>query len=123
MRMEQEMQTQKLWGIFTRSSRAAFLGVAAALVFAYGSAFGYTDVTLEEARERTILGLRQAILAMQLTVNIHAEQELIVVDVREPSEFCGSSGHIPGAVNYPWNSNVLQARYNELPKTVDILVI
>ena len=106
-----------------RRYRAVLSLVAAALVLIHGSVFAYTDVTLEQAREMTILGLRHAVLAMQLTVNSHAGQDLIVVDVREPSEFCGSSGHIPGAVNYPWNSNVLQERYNELPQTVDILVI
>ena len=58
---------------------------------------------------------------------IDNNQYLIVVDVREQSEFCNTQatppGHIPGALNYPWNSGVLQDRYNELPPHGDILVV
>ncbi|MFH1717241.1 MAG: rhodanese-like domain-containing protein [Planctomycetota bacterium] len=45
------------------------------------------------------------------------------VDVREPYEYCGVRGHIPGALNYPWTSGVLRARYEELPKDGPILVV
>ena len=44
--------------------------------------------------------------------------DLLVVDVREASEYCDSisqpPGHIIGAVNMPWNSGYLQAHYGEL---------
>ena len=54
---------------------------------------------------------------------IVSDPNLIVVDVREyESEYC-SAGHIAGALNYPWFSGVLQARYGELPLAGDILVV
>jgi 3-mercaptopyruvate sulfurtransferase SseA len=81
----------------------------------------YTDVSVEEARNMTVVGLKHAILAMQLAGNIHASPDLIVVDVRSAGEFCGIGGHIPGAVNYPLSSGSVD-NYDELPQTVDILV-
>jgi rhodanese-related sulfurtransferase len=56
---------------------------------------------------------------------------LIVVDVREEqTEYCDTAptpprppGHIPGALNYPWNSGVFQARFAELPVDADILLV
>lgn len=54
---------------------------------------------------------------------IDTNPQLIVVDVREESEYCTIPlGHIPGALVYPWNTGVLQARYEELPANGDILV-
>ena len=49
--------------------------------------------------------------------------QLIVVDVREVSEYCDAVGHIPGALNYPWNTGILQVRYEELPAEKPILVV
>jgi rhodanese-related sulfurtransferase len=66
----------------------------------------HTDVTAEQARDL-----------------IDSTNDLIVVDVREPSEYCDAKGHIPGALNYPWSSGVLQARYEELPIDGPILVV
>ena len=68
-------------------------------------AWGHTDVTPEQAKQM-----------------IDTNNELIVIDVRELSEYC-SYGHIPGALNYPWNSAVLQARYTELPVNAEILAV
>jgi rhodanese-related sulfurtransferase len=59
----------------------------------------------------------------QAKAMIDTNDELIVIDVREPGEYCGFNGHIPGALNYPWNSGVLQARYTELPVDAEILVV
>ena len=70
----------------------------------YASA--HTDVTPEQAYEL-----------------IGSTDDLTVVDVREPSEFCGAGGHIPGAVNYPLTSGVLYDRYEELPMDNPILVV
>lgn len=53
---------------------------------------------------------------------IDSNDQLIVIDVREEYEYCAVAGHIPGALNYPWNSRVLQQRYEELPKEREILV-
>ena len=57
---------------------------------------------------------------------IDSNPGLIVVDVREVTEYCSETatppGHIPGARNYPWISEVLQDRYEELPINGDILV-
>ncbi len=46
---------------------------------------------------------------------------LVIVDVRERSEYC--PGHIPGASNYPWNSGVFQARWAELSPDAPILSV
>ncbi|MDM8548861.1 rhodanese-like domain-containing protein [Desulfobacterales bacterium HSG2] len=54
---------------------------------------------------------------------IDTHPDLIIIDVREDYEFCGEYGHIPGSVNYPWNSGVLQEKYSELPKDADILIV
>jgi 3-mercaptopyruvate sulfurtransferase SseA len=75
-------------------------------------------MSAEQAETMTTVGLKHAVLAMQVAVYMDANPDPIVVDVREPNEFCDSGGHIPGAVNYPWNSG---ARYDG-SKTVDILV-
>ena len=49
-----------------------------------------------------------------------------MIDVREESEYCDEtsspSGHMPGAVNYPWASSYLQAHYSEIPQN-KILVV
>ena len=68
--------------------------------------WAHTDVTPEEAKNM-----------------IDSNAQLIVVDVREVSEYCSVNRHIPGAVNYPWNTGVLQTSYGELPLDGDILVI
>jgi rhodanese-related sulfurtransferase len=54
---------------------------------------------------------------------IDSNDWLIIVDVREESEYCDATvGHIPGALNYPWNSGVLQVSYHELPVDGEILL-
>ncbi len=48
--------------------------------------------------------------------------DLIVVDVREKElEYC--FGHIPCAINLPWNSGVFEQEYNILPKDKPIMVL
>ncbi len=47
--------------------------------------------------------------------------EIVIVDVREPGEY--QLEHIPGAVNMPWNSGILQARSAELPTNRDVIVV
>jgi len=66
----------------------------------------HTDVTVQQARDL-----------------IDTTSDLIVVDVREPHEYCSTNGHIPGALNYPWISGVLSERYEELPIENPILVV
>ena len=71
------------------------------------SVWAHTDVSVEDAQ-----------------VMVNTNPQLIVVDVREEgSEYCGSFGHIPGALNYPWSSGVLEDRYDELPIDGEILVV
>ena len=53
---------------------------------------------------------------------IDSNDALIVLDVREDYEYCAAEGHIPGALNYPWSSGVLQQLYEELPRDGEILV-
>ncbi len=58
---------------------------------------------------------------------IDTNGNLVVVDVREENEYCDAGatppGHIPGALNYPWTSGVLEDRYDELPNGRPILVV
>jgi rhodanese-related sulfurtransferase len=54
---------------------------------------------------------------------IASDQELIILDVREYSEFCGSAEHIEDAANLPWMSGVLEARHAVLPSDGTIVVV
>ncbi|MDM8522823.1 leucine-rich repeat domain-containing protein [Desulfococcaceae bacterium HSG8] len=54
---------------------------------------------------------------------IDTDNDLIILDVREPDEYCGDGNHIPGAVNYPWNSDVLRQKYGDLSVNDSILVV
>jgi rhodanese-related sulfurtransferase len=67
---------------------------------------GHVEITAQEAKDM-----------------IDTNPQLIVVDVREESEFCGEGGHISGARNLPWNSGVFEQRFNELPMDGDILLV
>lgn len=89
-----------------RSLRTVLFLASALLFLSNPCASAHTDVTAEQARDL-----------------ISSTDDLVVVDVREPSEYCDDTGHIPGALNYPWNSGVLKARYEELPKDSPILVV
>ncbi|MHC4501567.1 MAG: rhodanese-like domain-containing protein, partial [Planctomycetota bacterium] len=66
----------------------------------------HTDVTVQQAKDM-----------------IDTNDDLIVLDVRELTEYCDPTGHIPGALLYPWNSGVLQQRYAELPFDAEILTV
>ena len=82
------------------------LTVVLFLIAAQPCAWAHTDVTVAEARDL-----------------IDTVEDLVVVDVREPYEYCDAVGHISGALNYPLSSGVLQACYEELPMDHPILVV
>ncbi len=63
------------------------------------------------------------VTARQIKELIGTDTQLTVIDVREQSEYCDSAGHIPGAMNYPWTSGVLQKEYKQLPADNPILVV
>lgn len=88
------------------SFRNILLVAGVSLIVSGAGARAHTDVTVEQARDL-----------------VDTTDDLVVVDVREPSEYCDARGHIPGAVNYPLNTGVLQARYEELPMDGPILVV
>jgi rhodanese-related sulfurtransferase len=79
-----------------------------ALLVLSTSVWAHTDVSVSQALDM-----------------INTNNQLVVVDVREESnEYCSAGGHIPGALNYPWSSGVLEARYQELyPLDQEILVV
>ncbi|MBI9017000.1 MAG: hypothetical protein JEZ07_07050 [Phycisphaerae bacterium] len=54
---------------------------------------------------------------------ILANPDIIIIDVREPQEYCGTIGHVPGAMNYPLNSGFLAANYQDFNQDDIILVI
>jgi len=80
--------------------------VSLPLIVSVSSALAHTDITAKEAKEL-----------------IDTTDDLTIIDVREPHEYNGTGGHIPGALNYPLNSGVLQVRYEELPMDGPILVV
>jgi rhodanese-related sulfurtransferase len=49
--------------------------------------------------------------------------ELLILDVREAGDFCDAAGHILHAVSHPWDSGVLEDKYEVLPLDGDILVV
>ena len=70
----------------------------------------------------TLLDAHTEISASEAHDMILAGGDLIVLDVREYSEFCGTAHHIADAVSLPWNSGVLQARFAVLPVDHAIIV-
>lgn len=70
------------------------------------SALAHTDLTPQQAN-----------------AFIDANDRVIVVDVRELYEYCDALGHIPGALNYPYSSGELAARYEELPMHEPLLIV
>lgn len=95
-------------------ARASVFLLFIAIVGVNPSVWGHTDLTPSEAKAL-----------------IDAGDGVTVVDVREmESEYCDEDpappvppGHIPGALNYPWSSGVLQERYGDLPIDGKILVV
>ncbi len=85
------------------SLRSVLFLISLTLIAAIPCFSSHSDITPEEARDL-----------------IDSTKNLIILDVREEFEYCG--GHIPGAVNYPWNSGVLEERYEELINN-EILVV
>jgi len=63
------------------------------------------------------------ITAQEVKAMLSSNDGVVVLDVRERSEYCSKDGHIPGAVNYPWNSGVLQKRYGELGPSDTIVIV
>jgi rhodanese-related sulfurtransferase len=54
---------------------------------------------------------------------ITADWDLIIIDVREESEYCGPGGHLPCARNYAWNSGGFETKIGELPLEATILLV
>ena len=84
--------------------KAKALTVIAILLILIDSAFAYTDLSVDQVKAK-----------------IDSGEDLVLLDVRESSEFEG--GHIRGAINRPWNSGVLQAQYGDLSTGKPIIVI
>ena len=83
-----------------------FASLVIVFVGSYSCLYAHTDVNSTEARNM-----------------IESNDDLIVVDVREFDEYCDPVvGHIPGALNYPLTSGVLEERYEELPIDANLLV-
>ncbi len=69
-------------------------------------AYAYTDLTVSEAQEL-----------------ISTDPDLIILDVREYYEYCGKTGHIPEALNYPNASNFLEEKYTDFTSSDSILIL
>ena len=69
------------------------------------SLLAHTDITPTQARNMILAG------------------GVIVVDVREYSEFCGTVQHIPDALSLPWNSGIFRDRLAELPSSATLLLV
>ena len=69
------------------------------------------------AKAHTDITVQQAYTMLQEDPNI------IVVDVREESEYCGKLGHVASSDNYPYTSGVFQKRYTDFDADKPILLI
>jgi rhodanese-related sulfurtransferase len=80
------------------------------IAFAYTVVHSHTDLTPAEVK---------AIL--------DAGGDVVVLDVREESEYCDTTtatpGHVMGAINMPWNSGYLQDHYGELDPNDSTIVV
>ncbi|MFQ6093480.1 MAG: rhodanese-like domain-containing protein [bacterium] len=63
----------------------------------------------------------QDITPAEVHQKVENGDDMVIVDVRELWEY--DPAHIIGAINLPWNSRVLQERYEELPMDRDIIVV
>jgi len=66
----------------------------------------HLDLTSQEARDM-----------------VDGNRNLVILDVREASEFCGGNGHIACAINYSWNSGDLEEYYELLDVNDNIMVV
>ena len=87
------------------SPRGLRFGAALTLAVLASVSVAHEDITPSEAQDMILSG------------------GVVVVDVREYFEFCGSTRHIADAANLPWNSAVLTSRFGELPTDVDVIVV
>ena len=63
------------------------------------------------------------ILVKQAHAMIQNDPNIIVIDVREKSEYCGKLGHVAGSDNYPYMSGVFQKRYTDFDRNKSIILI
>ncbi|MCK4885966.1 MAG: rhodanese-like domain-containing protein [Planctomycetes bacterium] len=54
---------------------------------------------------------------------IASDPNAILIDVRDLSEYCGPTGHVAGALLYPWNSQIIQNSFHDLLKSDTIIII
>jgi len=67
------------------------------LCFFCASSFAHTDINIPDAN------------AM-----LNSDPNIIVIDVREADDYCTEyGGHVPGALNYPWNSDYFETYYTD----------
>jgi rhodanese-related sulfurtransferase len=89
-----------------RSQSVVALAVVFVLTVHHGLAVAHTDITSAEAREM-----------------LESGEEVILLDVRESYEICGSLQHIADAVNLPWLAGDLEARFWELVPGAKIIAV
>ncbi|MHC4962991.1 MAG: rhodanese-like domain-containing protein [Planctomycetota bacterium] len=63
------------------------------------------------------------ITVQQAHAMIQNDPNIIVIDVREESEYCGKLGHLSGSDNYPYISGVFQKRYTDFGPNKSIILI
>jgi rhodanese-related sulfurtransferase len=63
------------------------------------------------------------ILVKQAHAMIQNDPNIIVIDVREESEYCGKLGHVSGSDNYPYISGVFQKRHTDFDPNKPIILI
>jgi rhodanese-related sulfurtransferase len=68
-------------------------------------------------------GKHSEITVQEVQAMLSKNNDVVVLDVRERSEYCSKEGHIPGAMNYPWNSKILHKRYTELGVSDAIVIV
>ena len=70
----------------------------------YGVGYAYTDIS-----------------GVKAYTIYQSNKELIVVDVRDESEYC--RGHIPCVIFYSWNDGVFTKEFHILPTDAPILLV
>lgn len=65
----------------------------------------------------------KAVSPEQAKTIIESNDGIVVIDVREADEYCSDTGHIRGALNYPWTSGVFKARVEEFKPDEPILLV
>jgi rhodanese-related sulfurtransferase len=76
-----------------------------------------------ESKTAPVLATHIDVSVAQARILMDTGDRLTVIDVREASEYCDATGHIAGALNFPWTSGVLTDHWEAIPPRVPLMVL